>query len=129
MSVQQRKPLSKRVRFEVFKRDKFICQYCGEKAPNVVLHIDHIEPIAAGGDNDVTNLITSCVGCNSGKSDKKLDDNSVVEKQRQQLEILQDRREQIELMLEWKKSLSNFDKEVEQMIVDYINDKNSALYA
>jgi len=34
--------ISKRDRFEVFKRDKFTCQYCGKAAPDVVLHIDHI---------------------------------------------------------------------------------------
>ena len=118
-----RKPISKRLRFEVFKRDKFTCQYCGQKAPDIVLQVDHIDPVANGGDNNIINLITSCFECNNGKRDKKLDDNSVVEKQRRQLEILQERREQIELMLEWKKSLATFDNDVTDMIVDYINNK------
>ena len=39
-----RKVISKRVRFEVFKRDNFKCQYCGSEAPRVVLHVDHINP-------------------------------------------------------------------------------------
>lgn len=118
-----RKALSKKIRFEVFKRDKFTCQYCGQKAPDIVLHVDHIDPVAGGGGNDIINLITSCFDCNSGKSDRKLDDNSVVEKQRRQLELLQERREQIELMLEWKKSLATFDNDVNEMIVEYINSK------
>lgn len=65
----RRRPLSKRVRFEVFKRDSFTCQYCGRQPPEVVLHVDHIQPVASGGGNDRDNLITSCRDCNLGKSD------------------------------------------------------------
>lgn len=115
--------ISKKIRFEVFKRDKFTCQYCGRKAPDVVLNIDHIEPVSKGGGNEIINLITSCFDCNNGKRDKTLDDNSIVEKQRQQLELLQERREQMELMIEWKKSLANFDNDVIEMVVDYIHEK------
>ena len=43
--MSKRKSLSKKIRFEVFKRDKFTCQYCGKTAPNVVLEVDHIEPV------------------------------------------------------------------------------------
>jgi hypothetical protein len=121
--MTKREPISKKLRFEVFKRDKFTCQYCGEKAPEVVLNVDHINPIANGGTNEILNLITSCFSCNSGKSDRTLNDSSVVEKQRRQLELLEERREQIELMLEWKKSLSNLDNDVVDMITDYINSK------
>ncbi len=118
-----RKALSKKIRFEIFKRDKFTCQYCGKKAPEVVLNVDHIDPVAKGGTNEILNLTTSCFSCNSGKSDRTLNDSSIVEKQRKQLELLEERREQIELMLEWKKSLSNFDNDVVEMISDYINSK------
>lgn len=97
--------ISKKTRFEIFKRDSFTCQYCGNKSPDVVLHIDHIEPVSKGGDNEITNLITSCSGCNLGKGAKKLDDNSVIEKQRKQLEELNERRNQLEMMLEWRKGL------------------------
>ena len=38
----QRKTLSKKIRFEVFKRDKFTCQYCGRMSPDVILEVDHI---------------------------------------------------------------------------------------
>jgi hypothetical protein len=121
--MAQRETLSKKIRFEVFKRDKFTCQYCGAKAPDVVLNVDHITPVAKGGTNEIMNLITSCFSCNNGKRDKKLDDGSVVKKQRKQLELLQKRREQIELMLEWKKSLSSFDDDVIKMLIDHINSK------
>lgn len=66
--MSSRTPISKRVRFEVFKRDGFQCQYCGASPPEVLLHIDHIEPVSKGGGNDESNLVTSCQGCNLGKS-------------------------------------------------------------
>lgn len=63
-----RKPISKTARFEVFKRDGFICQYCGSHPPQAILHVDHINPVKLGGDNKTDNLITSCSLCNLGKS-------------------------------------------------------------
>jgi hypothetical protein len=63
-----RKPLSKRTRFDVFKRDEFTCQYCGQKPPAVVLEVDHVIAVAEGGGNDETNLLTACFDCNRGKA-------------------------------------------------------------
>lgn len=68
-----RKSLGKGLRFDVFKRDGFTCQYCGCKPPDVVLQVDHITPVAAGGDNDISNLVTACEACNQGKKAKRLD--------------------------------------------------------
>ena len=65
--MTQRKSLTKKVRFEVFKRDSFICQYCGSKAPDVILEVDHLNPVKEGGSNDIMNLVTSCFSCNRGK--------------------------------------------------------------
>lgn len=67
-SVPARQPLSKRLRFEVFKRDDFICQYCGAHPPDVVLEVDHITPVAEGGGSESDNLITACFNCNRGKA-------------------------------------------------------------
>lgn len=105
--MSQRKPISKKLRFEVFKRDRFTCQYCGAVAPDVILHVDHIEPVAKGGGNDILNLITSCQNCNLGKSDRRLDDHSEVAKQRAQLEELSQRREQLEEMIRWREGLKD----------------------
>jgi hypothetical protein len=67
-----RKPTSKRMRFEVFKRDNFECQYCGAKPPKVPLEIDHIVPVSKNGKTTKDNLITACFDCNRGKSNIKL---------------------------------------------------------
>ena len=64
---------AKKKRWEVFKRDKFTCQYCGRFAPNVILHVDHIVPKSKGGKNDLNNLIAACEDCNYGKSDDTVD--------------------------------------------------------
>lgn len=101
----KRKNIPNKIRFEVFKRDSFTCQYCGEKSPDVVLQVDHIDPVSKGGTNNILNLITACFDCNSGKSNRKLSDNSVIEKQRSQLEQLQERKEQLEMLLHWQKGL------------------------
>lgn len=121
----KRKSLSKKTRFEVFKRDKFTCNYCGQKAPDIVLHVDHIEPVSRGGGNDLLNLITSCFDCNSGKSDRKLNDNEVIKKQSKQLEHLQEKREQQEMMLEWKKSLLKIEDDAVEEAVNYLEEKIS----
>jgi hypothetical protein len=99
--------LTKKLRFEVFKRDKFTCQYCGKSAPEVVLNVDHIQPKAKSGKDDILNLITSCFDCNQGKKDRLLSDNAVITKQKQQLDLLQERREQLDLLLAWQKELAD----------------------
>jgi len=35
--MTERKTISKKIRFEVFKRDSFTCQYCGKSAPEIIL--------------------------------------------------------------------------------------------
>jgi 5-methylcytosine-specific restriction endonuclease McrA len=65
--MEGRKAIPKKLRFEVFKRDSFTCQYCGKSAPDIILEVDHIHPVSRGGEEDITNLITSCFDCNRGK--------------------------------------------------------------
>lgn len=61
------------LRFQVLKRDKFTCQYCGRKAPDVVLHIDHVIPWSKVKEHKIENLKVACSDCNLGKSDKLLE--------------------------------------------------------
>jgi hypothetical protein len=118
----RRKSIPKSIRFEVFKRDSFKCQYCGAAAPDVLLEIDHIKPRSKGGSNDITNLITACHPCNSGKSDKPLDENIAVAKSRAQLEELQERREQLEMMMAWMEGLRDLRDEAIHRVCDYWHD-------
>lgn len=70
--MTKRKALSKRVRFEIFKRDGFKCMYCGAHPPEAMLHVDHVIALAAGGRDDEDNLITACEACNLGKGARDL---------------------------------------------------------
>ena len=103
--MAKRECVSKKIRFEVFKRDLFTCQYCGKKAPDIILEIDHINPVSKGGTNDIENLVSACFDCNRGKGARKLSDLSEVEKSRRQLEELQEKKNMVDMILEWKKSL------------------------
>ena len=67
-----RKSLSKRIRFEVLKRDSFTCVYCGKNPSQEVLEVDHVIPVSKGGKNTTENLVTSCFSCNRGKSNIEL---------------------------------------------------------
>jgi hypothetical protein len=60
--------VSKRLRYEVLRRDNHACRYCGGAAPDVKLVIDHVVPVWLGGTDDPTNLVTACEPCNTGKS-------------------------------------------------------------
>lgn len=113
-----RTPLSKKTRFEVFKRDSFTCQYCGKSAPDVILEVDHIIPVAQGGTDDLFNLITSCRDCNRGKGKRMLSDKTTIEKQKAELDKLNKRREQLEMLVEWREELSN----VESKEIDAVSD-------
>lgn len=69
--------VSKRTRYEVLRRDGFACRYCGGAAPDVRLTVDHVMPVALGGNDEPSNLVAACVDCNSGKASTKPDDEIV----------------------------------------------------
>lgn len=85
-------PTPKKNRFEVFKRDGFQCAYCGRKVPAVVLEVDHIVPLSAGGQDTLDNKITACFDCNRGKGKRELSQcpESISEK----MESIREREEQ-----------------------------------
>lgn len=67
-----RAPISKALRFEILARDGFRCVYCGREAGSVELHIDHVKAHVRGGPDVGENLVSACVDCNLGKSDRDL---------------------------------------------------------
>lgn len=63
--------VSKRLRYEILRRDDHTCRYCGGKAPDVALTVDHVQPTALGGTDLPENLVAACKDCNSGKTSMK----------------------------------------------------------
>lgn len=60
-----------RVRKVIFARDGGICMKCGQRVNEKNFHVDHIIPLAAGGDEwDLNNLELSCPRCNIIKGAK-----------------------------------------------------------
>jgi hypothetical protein len=71
--------VSKRLRYEILRRDQHTCRYCGATAPDVPLRIDHVTPVALGGADTPDNLVTACQDCNSGKSSATVDSTVVAD--------------------------------------------------
>ncbi len=58
-------PQVRLTRREVFRRDDYTCQYCGERASHLTL--DHVLPRQRGGKHTWENLVTACIRCNHRK--------------------------------------------------------------
>ena len=54
-------------RINVFARDKFTCQYCGDRPHRSQLNLDHVIPRSLGGRTTWENVVCSCVVCNRRK--------------------------------------------------------------
>lgn len=112
--MAKRISLSKKLRFEVFKRDSFSCQYCGSTPPKVILEVDHIIPVSKKGTNDFDNLITSCFDCNRGKSDNEL--TSLPSSTTEKLEIIKEKELQYKQYQKALKSIENrINREIESV--------------
>jgi 5-methylcytosine-specific restriction endonuclease McrA len=51
-------------RANIYARDEYSCQYCGQTLPATELTFDHVVPVAKGGRKDWENIVTCCVSCN-----------------------------------------------------------------
>jgi 5-methylcytosine-specific restriction endonuclease McrA len=58
-------------RFNVFLRDRFVCQYCGTEDD---LTFDHLIPRSRGGQTTWDNVVTACSPCNLRKGGKHPDE-------------------------------------------------------
>lgn len=67
---QQRQPAF--TRFNVFLRDRFSCQYCGQRFTTQELTFDHVLPRMRGGRTTWENVVTACQACNLRKGSKEL---------------------------------------------------------
>ena len=70
INVRRRREASGMKRLRIYMRDKFRCQYCGEKKTAAELTLDHIMPRSRGGDNSPVNIVTACVACNNRKGNR-----------------------------------------------------------
>jgi 5-methylcytosine-specific restriction endonuclease McrA len=61
-----------RLKFAVFKRDKYTCQMCREETDPSLLTAHHIKPRREGGGDSMSNLITLCVKCHDVVEEQKL---------------------------------------------------------
>lgn len=64
-------------RVNVYQRDRWCCQYCGNKFPMSKLSYDHVVPRAAGGRTVWENIVTACKPCNSKKDNKTCDESGM----------------------------------------------------
>jgi hypothetical protein len=62
-----RLPIKPSTRFRLLVAAGFRCQACGASSSVTTLHVDHILPLCAGGNNESSNLQVLCVNCNLGK--------------------------------------------------------------
>lgn len=62
-------------RREVFRRDNYLCQYCGSTKH---LTLDHVIPRSKGGQHSWDNVVTACDRCNSAKGDRLLHETPLI---------------------------------------------------
>lgn len=68
---RQRQLMTRELRERIMKRDNYTCQMCGRYMPDEFgLEIDHIVPVARGGETVEWNLQVLCEKCNGSKHDK-----------------------------------------------------------
>ncbi len=58
-------------RFNVFLRDRFRCQYCGDRFRADALTFDHVIPRCDGGETLWENVVAACVACNAEKDNQR----------------------------------------------------------
>lgn len=66
---RHRKPV-KFSRVNIYARDKYRCQYCGDRAPIPELTYDHVVPRSQGGKTTWQNIVTCCYECNRRKANR-----------------------------------------------------------
>src|SRR5689334_24771164 len=70
INIRRRREQSGMRRLRIYMRDKFRCQYCGDKKNAAELTLDHILPRSRGGDNSPVNISAACLQCNNRKRDR-----------------------------------------------------------
>ncbi len=66
--IKRPRPKMKLTRFEVFNRDQYTCQYCGQETHQLTL--DHVIPRHREGQHTWENVVSACISCNRRKAGK-----------------------------------------------------------
>jgi 5-methylcytosine-specific restriction endonuclease McrA len=65
--LARKKEIVRFSRMNIFLRDQYSCQYCGENFQKGNLTLDHVIPIVQGGKKSWENIVTACKPCNQQK--------------------------------------------------------------
>ncbi len=66
--IKRPRPQRRLTRLEVFHRDQYTCQYCGQETRQLTL--DHVIPRYRGGQHTWENVVSACIPCNQHKAGK-----------------------------------------------------------
>jgi 5-methylcytosine-specific restriction endonuclease McrA len=69
-------------RENIYVRDNFSCQYCGDRFAAKQLTLDHVVPVSQGGKKSWMNIVTACIECNQVKSGRTPDEAGMKLKQK-----------------------------------------------
>jgi 5-methylcytosine-specific restriction endonuclease McrA len=70
---QKKKTTVRYSKHNVFLRDGYTCQYCGEDVARKTATLDHVLPVSHGGKTTFENTVCACATCNANKgNDKKI---------------------------------------------------------
>lgn len=74
--IHRPRPFPRLSKKEVFRRDNYVCQYCGRQTTH--LTVDHVIPRFRGGIHSWQNLVAACPPCNRRKGGRMLDESHMV---------------------------------------------------
>ena len=119
----ERKAITKRLRFKIFKRDEFSCQYCWRtpELHNITLEVDHLISVKNWWWNEEENLTTSCFDCNRWKRWDSIVRWSL-EKTKNELLEIKERLEQIKYIAKLKDNIRKKQKDIEDNKLSFIDD-------
>ncbi len=70
---EKRKTAIRYSKHNVFLRDGYVCQYCGDDVSKKTATLDHVLPVSHGGKTTFENTVCACATCNANKgNDKKI---------------------------------------------------------
>lgn len=99
---------------------KGLCFYCFVDLDNVLINVEHIIPMSAGGSNDYSNLVLACQPCNKEKGSKVFSKKKV----KQLKNKMKDTLEKKELLMQLLPLMTDFELKVELQVRDF-NKKTS----